>query len=91
MNNVAQRIYERLAQEAIKSVNNERLKYGKDKLTESQMQSLITEVEKISTLKEKLFEWTTVYDDAYIAQTVKDNIEQNDSIIAIIKKFIGIE
>lgn len=85
---VFQRVCEQLSQEMISKINKERLNEGKSVLTNEQIQSLITEVSNTSIRMERLYEMTTVYDDAYIRRTVQDNMDKNENIIDIIKRFI---
>lgn len=83
-----QRVCEQLSQEMIIKINKERLNEGKSALTSEQMQSLISEVSNTSIRMERLYEVTTVYDDAYVRKTVHDNMDKNENIIDIIKRFI---
>lgn len=83
-----QKICEQLSQEVISRVNAERLHEGKSALTSEQIQSLKTEVSNTSIRMERLYEKTTVYDDAYVQKTVQDNLDNNEGILDIIKRFI---
>ena len=83
-----QKICEQLSQEVISRVNAERLQEGKSALTSEQIQSLKTEVSNTSIRMERLYEKTTVYDDAYVQKTVQDNLDNNEGILDIIKRFI---